>query len=370
MKLIAWINISSIIMFTLSITAWVFLTTDYLKVNNIQTVNVMGARISVGDNRKDNKNKIDKSSEKIISQNSILDNTVTSNSISALNNLVAAAEIIPQKKEGIGNTYVRAKAAVAMDIDSEEVLHNQNADKRMSIASLTKMMTALVVLDNIKNLDNEILVIDNEVCHTPRSIIGCPSSTYCFSDTLKINEKVKAKDLFQAMLVNSANDAAVALAKHVAGSQKAFALLMNKKAKEIGLKNTHFCNPTGLDEEEHLDDCYSSAEDVAKISVYALKNKKYNKIWKAFRVKEKWFNSVDGKMKHRFATTNILFDTMSNCIGAKTGFTYDAGKTLMMVAENPKDKNKKVVGVVLNDPYRFDDMQKLFNWIFENYEWR
>lgn len=370
MKIIAWVNISSIIMFALSITAWVFLTTDYLKVNNIQSVSVMGARVSVDDNKKNSENKINKNSEKVVSQNSILDNTVTSNSISALNNLVVAAEIIPQKKEGVGDTYVRAKAAVAIDVDSEKILHNQNAGKKMPIASLTKMMTALVILDNVKSLSDEVVTVDNEVCHTPRSIIGCPSSTYCFSDTLKVGEKVRAKDLFQAMLVNSTNDAAVALAKHVAGSQRAFALLMNKKAKEIGLKNTHFCNPTGLDEDEHLKDCYSSAEDVARISVYALKNKKYNKIWKAFKVKEKWFNSVDGKMKHRFATTNILFDTMSNCVGAKTGFTYDAGKTLMMVAENPKDKNKKVVGVILNDPYRFDDMQKLFNWTFENYEWK
>jgi D-alanyl-D-alanine carboxypeptidase len=358
-------------MFTLSITAWFFLTTDYLKVNNIQTVNVMGIRTSVGDNKENkNKDKIGKNSEKVISQNSILDSAITSNSMGSLNNLVVADEIIPQKKKDIGNTYVRAKAAVAIDVDSERILHNQNADKKMSIASLTKMMTALVVLDSIKNLNDEVIVIDNEVCRTPRSIIGCPSSTYCFSDTLKVNEKVRAKDLFQAMLVNSTNDAAVALAKHISGSQKSFAILMNKKAKEIGLKNTHFCNPTGLDEDEHLDDCYSSAEDVARISVYALKNKKYDKIWQAFKIKERWFNSVDGKMRHRFATTNILFDTMNNCVGAKTGFTYDAGKTLMMVAKNPKDKNKKVVGVVLNDPYRFDDMQKLFNWVFKNYEWK
>jgi D-alanyl-D-alanine carboxypeptidase len=345
------------------------LTSDYLKVNDVQSVDVMGARISVDKQVETKAVAREQSLRGVVDENSILDNALVPETVGVLSDL-NKAEIIPQKKEEVGNTYVRAKAAVAIDVDSEEVLHNQNADKKMPIASLTKMMTALVVLDNIKNLEQEVVTIDNEVCRTPTSIIGCPSSTYCFSDTLKVGEKVKAKHLFQAMLVNSANDAAVALAKHVAGSQKKFADLMNKKAKEIGLKNTHFCNPTGLDEDDHPQDCYSSAKDVALISVYGLKNKKYSQIWKSFQIKEKWFNSVDGKMKHRFATTNILFDTMPNCVGAKTGFTYDAGKTLMMVAENPVDKKRKVVGVILNDPYRFEDIQKLFDWVFENYEWK
>jgi D-alanyl-D-alanine carboxypeptidase len=276
----------------------------------------------------------------------------------------------PVKDADIGNTYVRAKAAVAVDVDSEEVLHDQNSDKRMPIASLTKMMTALVTIDNIKNLKEEIITIDKEVCRTPTSIIGCPSSTYCISDTLKIGERVRADDLLKAMLVNSTNDAAVALGKHVAGSQENFAKLMNKKAEEIGLKNTHFCNPSGLDDDDNPQACYSTARDVAQISVYALKNDKYKQLWDIFKIKERWFDSVDGTMKHKYASTNAVMDSMTNCIGAKTGFTYGAGKTLMMIASHPENKNVKVVSVILNDPYRFDDAQKLFNWVFENYDWK
>jgi len=240
----------------------------------------------------------------------------------------------------------------------------------MPIASLTKMMTALVTIDNIKNLKEEIITIDQEVCRTPTSIIGCPSSTYCISDTLKIGEKVRADDLLKAMLVNSTNDAAVALGKHIAGSQENFAKLMNKKAKEIGLKNTHFCNPSGLDDENSAKYCYSSARDVAQISVYALKNDKYRQLWDIFKIKERWFNSIDGTMKHKYVSTNIVLDSMSNCIGSKTGFTYEAGKTLMMIASHPENEDIKVVSVILNDPYRFDDIQKLFSWVFENYKWK
>ncbi len=104
--------------------------------------------------------------------------------------------------------------------------------------------------------------------------------------------------------------------------------------------------------------------------VYAFKNDKYKGLWAIFKGKESLFNSVDGKKKHRYASTNILLDTMANCEGSKTGFTYEAGKTLMMIANNPHNKKKKVVAVILNDPYRFDDIQKLFNWVFENYSWK
>jgi D-alanyl-D-alanine carboxypeptidase len=360
MKFTAWVNLGSITIFVLSFSTWVFLATDYLRINNID---VRGTRVEA----------IEESNKKIVvggiqESNSILEQSLVFDG-SQFEQLTEEKVVTPTKEEGIGSTYVRAKAAVAVDVNSEKVLHDQNSDKRMPIASLTKMMTALVTIDNIKNLKEEIITIDKEVCRTPTSIIGCPSSTYCISDTLKVGEKVKADDLLKAMLVNSTNDAAVALGKHIAGSQDDFAKLMNKKAKEIGLVNTHFCNPSGLDDDDNPQACYSTARDVAQISVYALKNDKYKQLWDIFQIKERWFNSVDGTMKHKYASTNAVLDSMSNCIGAKTGFTYEAGKTLMMIASHPEDKDIKVVSVILNDPYRFDDAQKLFSWVFENHTW-
>ncbi len=361
MKITAWVNIGSILIFVLSLSTWIFLATDYAKIHNID---VRGVHIEAG-------KEVSSQTEKdgILNDKAILENSLSFDS-SEFEKLTKEEIIIPVKEDGVGSTYVRAKAAVAVDVASEEVLHSQNSDKRMSIASLTKMMTALVVIDNIRDLKNEIVTIDKEVCSTPTSIIGCPSSTYCISDTLKIGEKVTADDLLKAMLVNSTNDAAVALGKHVAGSQKDFAKLMNKKAKEIGLENTHFCNPSGLDDDNNPQACYSTARDVAQISVYALKNDKYKQLWDIFQIKERWFKSIDGTMKHKYASTNAVLGSMTNCIGAKTGFTYDAGKTLMMIASHPDNKDIKVVSVILNDPYRFDDVQKLFNWVFTNYTWK
>ncbi len=364
MKFTKLVNIGSIIIFVLSLSTWIFLATDYSKINK---VSVKGVMAEVNSNnpqtiKSDNE-------ESILNSHSVLEQVTISDFNK--NKVVTKQEtvITPIKKENIGKTYVRAKAAIAIDVNSGKILHSQNPDKRLPIASLTKMMTALVTIDNIKNLKDEIITVDQEVCRTPTSKIGCPSSTYCISDTLKLGEKVRADDLLKAMLVNSTNDAAVALGKHIAGSQENFAKLMNKKAKEIGLKNTHFCNPSGLDKDGQEGQCYSSARDVAKISVYALKNEKYKQLWDIFKIKERWFDSVDGKIKHKYVTTNAVFDTMKNCVGAKTGFTYEAGKTLMMIASHPKDKNIKVVSVILNDPYRFNDVQKLFDWIFENYSW-
>ncbi len=366
MKLTAWVNIGSIIVFILSFTTWSFLVTDYLKINNIYNVDVMGVRVESENNdrlvQNNQKGGTNNKNNSILEQALILNDEVEAS--------IRKKIIIPKKSAEVGTTYVRATSAVAVDIESETILHNQNADKKIPIASLTKLMTALVVLDHIKNLDKEIVVIDKEVCNTPTSIIGCPSSTYCISDTLKVGEKVWASDLLKAMLVNSTNDAAVALGKHIAGSQKDFAKLMNKKAKEIGLKNTHFCNPSGLDDDNNPNTCYSSARDVAQIIVYSMKNDKYKQLWDIFQIKEQWFNSVDGTVKHKYASTNILLDSMSNCIGAKTGFTYEAGKTLMMIASHPENKDIKVVSVILNDPYRFNDVQKLFDWVFENYTWK
>ncbi len=363
MKDIIKINLVSTIVFILSLGAGIFLLRDYHRLQAGQALLVRGVR--------DHKvRSTQPTSGKKKNNNFDKNNLLLRQTIAVEKDLVPKPFLLPIKKEGVGQTYVRAKSAVAVDVDSEKILYDQNANRRLPIASLTKLMTALVVLDNLKDLSKEVVTIDQEVCSAPTSKIGCPTSTHCFSDVLHPGEKVKAQDLLEAMLVNSANDAAIALAKHIAGSQEKFAGLMNKKAQEIGLRNTHFCNPSGLDDEESSQKCYSSASDVAKIVVYALKNKRYQDLQRIFKIKEKWFNSLDNQKKHRFATTNILLDSMPNCLGAKTGFTYEAGKTLMMIASHPQNKEIKVVAVILNDPYRFEDAQKLFNWVFQSYKWQ
>lgn len=272
----------------------------------------------------------------------------------------------PIKKEGFGSFYARAKSAVVVDAKTNTILHYQNAKERRAIASLTKVMTAVVVLENIDDLKNEIVTINEEVVSEKGTIIGCPNSGYCTSTRLQVGEKISAWSLFKAMVMNSTNDAATALAIHVAGSKEKFAEMMNDKVRELGLKDSNFCNPSGLDDEENPGACYSSAYDIARIAAYSLK---YEEIWDTMKISNDEIFSVDGEIKHIIGNTNRLFDKMSNAVGGKTGFTYEAGKCLMGAAVS-LDGNNKVVGVVLDDFYRWEDMENMLKWSFQAYQWK
>jgi len=272
----------------------------------------------------------------------------------------------PVKVMGMGNFYARAKAAISIDADTHTILHYQNGKERTAIASLTKIMTAVLVVEKIEDLDNEYVMIDNEIFVTDGTKVGCPRSGYCISDRLQIGEEISARYLFEAMLMNSANDAAVALAKHIAGSQENFAKMMNEKARQLGLTDSNFCNPSGLDNDDDPKACYSSAYDIARIAAYSLK---HEDIWDVMKIKEKDIFSKDGKIVHHIINTDILIDQIPNCLGGKTGFTYEAGKSLMMAAHHPADKEKIVVAVLLDDIYRWEDMPDLINWSFQAYNW-
>lgn len=272
----------------------------------------------------------------------------------------------PVKKEGYGEYYVRAGSAVAIDAETGTILFDQNAKKRTAIASLTKIMTAVIVMEEIDNLEEEIVVIDEEVVSTIGTVIGCPRSGYCISNRLQIGERISARSLLEAALVNSTNDATVALGNHIAGSREGFAKMMNDKAEELGLTDTNFCNASGLDEEDNPGGCYSTAYDIARVAAYSLK---YDTIWSIMQIKDKDIYSVDGRIKHRIVSTDLLLEQMSNCIGGKTGFTYEAGKSLMTAAHHPLNRENKVISVLINDNYRWEDMKKLMSWVFEAYEW-
>lgn len=273
----------------------------------------------------------------------------------------------PIKREEFGRFYAQAQAAVTIDTKTNTILHYQNAKKRRAIASLTKIMTAVLVVENIEDLEKEIVVIDEEAVYEDGTKIGCPRGGYCISTRLQVGEKISAWNLFQAMVMNSTNDAAVALARHIAGSEEKFAEMMNDKAREIGLDDTNFCNSSGLDNEENPNSCYSTAYDIARIAAYSLK---YDEIWDTMKVRKKEIYSVDGKIKHQISNTDKLLDTMPNCVGGKTGFTYEAGKCLMSAAVDPNNEETVVVGVILDDYYRWQDMKSMLTWSFQAYQWK
>ncbi|MCX6762675.1 MAG: serine hydrolase [Candidatus Moranbacteria bacterium] len=256
-------------------------------------------------------------------------------------------------------------AFVVVDADTGKILAGNHEADRRQIASLTKMMTAILTMEKIENLDDPISVGEEEV-YIEGTKIGCPRSGYCISPRLRIGEQVSAKNLLQAMLINSANDAAVALGKHISGSQEKFADLMNQKAQQMGLTDTHFCTPSGLEPDGRESECYSSAADIARIAAYSMR---YDLIWNMFDYPNNCeITSCDGQTSHTLLNTDVAMSDIPNAMGAKTGFTPAAGYSLLLGASDAT-KLHRVVVVVLDDPYRWQDIRTAIDWTFKAYSW-
>ena len=173
--------------------------------------------------------------------------------------LLLTSTFIPALAQGNTIGSISARSACLVDADSGKLLYSKNADKRMPMASTTKVMTAIVALESKVPLDTVIKI--------PKAAVGIEGS----SVYLKEGESIALEDLLYSLLLASANDASVAIAIAVAGSEDAFVELMNKKARELGLSNTHFSNPHGLDDKEH----YTTARELAQIMAYALQNESF-----------------------------------------------------------------------------------------------
>ena len=235
----------------------------------------------------------------------------------------------------------RAEAVILVQADTGQVLYSKNADSHMLIASTTKIMTALVVLDNCDP--------DEQVKILPEYTKVEGSSMY-----LKAGEAYTVRELLYGMLLVSGNDAATALACHCGGSIEGFAEMMNEKARKMGLANSSFKNPHGLDADGH----YSSAEDLAAITCEAMKNELFAKIvsTKTYTVGEQSY------MNH-----NKLLWNCEGCVGVKTGYTMAAGRSLVSCTER---NGLRLVCVTLSDPDDWNDHEKLYDWAYSNYEYR
>jgi serine-type D-Ala-D-Ala carboxypeptidase (penicillin-binding protein 5/6) len=260
---------------------------------------------------------------------------------------------------------VTAHAAIILDADSGSVMYENNADEHRQIASLTKLFTAALVVERVKNLD-ELVTIDEEAVYAEGTRVGCPRSGFCNGERLKIGEQLTVRDLLKAALMNSANDAAIALGKHIGGTQAAFARIMNDRAQSLGLRNTHFCTPSGLELDGREDECYSSARDVAQFTAHALQ---YNVLWDIMKLEKTFITSSDGQYNHELFNTDQLLGQLPNLIGTKTGFTPNAGYSLLAVAAD-QSLNHKVVAVLLDDPYRWQSIRSMFDWSFSAVRWK
>lgn len=258
-----------------------------------------------------------------------------------------------------------AHASIILDVDSGKVLYANNAQEERQIASLTKLFTATIVMERVKNLD-ELVAIDEEAVYADGTRVGCPRSGFCNGERLRPGERLTVKDLLKAALMNSANDAAIALGKHIGRTQDGFAKIMNNRALELGLVHSHFCTPSGLEPDGRESECYSSAEDVAKIAAHALQ---FPMLWEIMRVDKQIIVSSDGRYQHEIFNTDQLLGQLPNLIGTKTGFTPLAGYSLLAVASD-YSQNHRIVAVLLDDPYRWQSIRSMFDWSFQAIDWK
>ncbi len=263
-----------------------------------------------------------------------------------------SVEAVPLKKPSAVKPIIEASAALLMDVDSGIVLYKKNPHLRLPMASLTKIMTAIIILEN-HNL-NEVVTIEDNFDNFVEDEIGVRL-------WLKQYEKMTVENLLIGLMVPSAGDAALALAKYHSGSVEKFVEEMNERAKSLNLKNTKFTNPIGLD---NIENHYSSAFDLAILTKYALKNRTFSRI---VQIPRATITSTDGEIKHQFEGTNYLLESYLDIRGVKTGTTDAAGQSLINLAHHWN--GKRVIAVLLNSPERFQENKRLIDWGFRNHSW-
>lgn len=236
-----------------------------------------------------------------------------------------------------------SKSSIVMDLDSGRVLYENDANHQRLIASITKIMTAILAIEN-GDLDKKVIVGEEVL------------SMYGTNIYVEVGEKMTMRDLIYGLLLRSGNDAAVVIAKEIGGTEAKFVQMMNSKAREIGMKNTVFKNPHGLDE---VTENYSTAYDMALLSKYAFSNKIYRKI-----VATKKYEVSTGKKTYLWYNRNRLLDNYKYCTGGKNGYTPSAGKTLVSTASKG---NLNLTIVSLNDGDSYINHQNLYENMFSKY---
>lgn len=255
-------------------------------------------------------------------------------------------EIVESAATPINEPQINARAAIIYDRSTKQIIWGKNEMEKRAMASTTKIMTAIVVLENA-NLD-DVVTISKKAAGTGGSRLK-----------IRAEDKITVRDLLYGLMLRSGNDAAVALAEHVGESVEGFSGLMNKKAEQIGLKNTHFVTPHGLDDENH----YTTAYELAILTDYALENSTFKKIVNTkstqIRINENPMNIYN---------TNELLGVLPGVDGIKTGFTNNAGRCL--VTSCTRDENQ-IITVVLGcdtKKQRTSDSTKLIEYAYKNYK--
>lgn len=240
-----------------------------------------------------------------------------------------------------------AKSALAFDLDSGALLYTKNLDAKVQIASLTKLMTAITAREFLRS-DEKVDVVASDV-----QVVGSNLG-------LIPGEQVLAGDLFKALLISSSNDTAKVIARQVGGTEVRFVEMMNRKAESLGLYDTHFDNPVGLDSDGN----YSTAVDLSKLVHEFMKDQELVDIVKT---SEATVESTDGKYVHRARTTNkLLLERPGQVMGIKTGYTSAAKGNLIIL---DRMDTAQIITIVLNSDNREEDTRQLLDWILASYKW-
>ena len=250
---------------------------------------------------------------------------------------------------------IAAKSWLLLDATSGQVLASQNPDMRIEPASLTKIMTAYLVFEAVHD---KKVTLDQMVNVSVHAWKVDPGSSKMFIDPAT---PVKVNDLLYGLMVQSGNDAAVALAEAVAGSEDTFVSMMNAEAQKMGLKSTHFSNPHGLPSPEN----YSTAQDLSILALHEISD--YPDFYKIDSVKEFTYNKITQPNRNRLLWLDPTVD------GLKTGHTDAAGFCMIASAKRPNGKSgdRRLIAVVLgtaSDQARSQESQKLLNWGFQNFD--
>lgn len=212
---------------------------------------------------------------------------------------------IPTTTSTPASPSLHAKYACVMDAGSGRILYGKDAGKKAAMASTTKIMTALLVLESGRT--NETVTASSYAASMPKVHLG-----------MRKGYQYRLKDLLYSLMLESHNDTAAAIAEHIAGSVEGFAKIMNDKAKKLGMTNTHFVTPNGLDAKEH----YSTAADMCRLAAYAIQNKEFCSL---VQTKTYQFSTIDGTHSYSLSNKDAFLSYYDGALGIKTGFTGNAG---------------------------------------------
>jgi D-alanyl-D-alanine carboxypeptidase len=252
---------------------------------------------------------------------------------------------LPIRDWSVPFTEFATKAAIVTDQDASKIFYQKNISEKLPIASLTKLMTAIIVVES-KNLDDVVKISQQAVNQEGNA------------GKLAVDEEITIGNLLKALLIESSNDAAFALEEYFSSKGEDLIGSMNQKAISLNLTNTHFSSTSGLIDKNN----YSTAYDYARLISYSLSN---NKIWNILKTSSSEIRSVNNSTIHRLINSNILLGRVPGLIGGKTGYTEEARGCLLTVTDI-NDKTR-IISVIIGSDDRFGEMEKLINWVKKAY---